>query len=118
MEVNHDKLAELILYISDRHATDEEYGSMRLARTLFYADFLFYAQTGRSITGETYVRGQQGSAPAELLGTRNRLQRQRALVIEERLVNGSVQERPMPTRRADLFGVPHRGDRGGRLRPR
>ena len=102
MEGNHDKLAELILYVSDRHETDGSFGSVRLAKTLFYADFLFYAQTGRSITGETYVREEHGPMPVELLGTRNRLQRERALVIEERLVQGSARERPIATRRADL----------------
>lgn len=102
MKVNHDKFAELILYISDRHDADEHYGSVRLAKTLFYADFLFYRQTGRSITGATYVRKEQGPVPAELLGTRNRLQRERALVIEERRVHGSAQERPVARRRADL----------------
>lgn len=102
MEGNHDKLAELILYVSDRHATDENYGSVRLAETLFYADFLYLAQTGRSITGETYVRKGQGPVPTHLSDTCGRLQRERALVMAERLVPGSAQERPMSARWADL----------------
>ena len=102
MEGNHDKLAELILYVSDRHETDGSFGSVRLAKTLFYADFLFYAQTGRSITGETYVRKDQGPVPTHLIGTCDRLQQDRALVMEEGLVDGSAQKLPIPTRPADL----------------
>ena len=98
----HDKLAELILYISDRHETDEYYGSVRLAKTLFYADFLFSANTGQSITGKRYVRRDQGPMPADLLGTRDRLQREGALVMKERLVHGYTQKRPIAIRAADL----------------
>lgn len=75
---------------------------MRLAKTLFYADFLYYAKTGRSITGEAYVRKDQGPMPASLLNTRDRLQRERALVVKERLVHGFTQKRPIAIRQADL----------------
>jgi hypothetical protein len=102
MEGNHNKLAELILYISDRHETGERFGSVRLAKTLFYADFLFYAQKGRSITGETYVRKDQGPVPTHLLSTCDRLQRERALLMEEGLVDGSARKIAIPTRPADL----------------
>jgi hypothetical protein len=102
MNVNSDKLAELILYVSDRHAADETFGSVRLAKTLFYTDFLFYARMGRPITGETYVRGSHGPMPAHLLDTCDRMRREHALLIEERLVHGSAQDRPIATRRADL----------------
>jgi hypothetical protein len=56
MRGEHEKLAELILYISDRQETDELYGSVRLAKTLFYSDFLYYLTTGKSITNERYIR--------------------------------------------------------------
>ena len=102
MPTSHRKLAELMLYISDRHETDELFGSVRLAKTLFYADFLYYAKTGQSITGERYIRKQNGPMPAALLGTRDQLQRDGSLVVKERFVMGHTQKRPIAVRTPDL----------------
>ncbi len=102
MGSTHDKLAELILYIADRHETDELFGSVRLAKTLFYADFLFYAKHGRSITDARYVRMQNGPVPDSLLNTRDRLERKGDLVIKERFVRGYKQKRPIAIREPDL----------------
>lgn len=84
MEGKHDKLAELILYVSARQESDGKDGWVGQARALFYADFLFYAQTGRSITGEVYVRRGHEPEPEHLLEARDRLLREHALVLEER----------------------------------
>jgi hypothetical protein len=102
MSAGHEKLAELILYISDRQERDEFFGSVRLAKTLFYADFLYYVKTGRSITGEKYVRRQNGPMPDAFLPMRDALQREGALVMKERLVMGYTQKRPIAIREADL----------------
>jgi hypothetical protein len=102
MKQRHRKLAELMLYISDRHETDELYGSVRLAKTLFYADFLYYVKTGRSITGERYVRRQNGPMPDAFPETRDELQRRGDLVMKERFVSGYTQKRPIAIREADL----------------
>ncbi|HEX6367703.1 MAG TPA: type II toxin-antitoxin system antitoxin SocA domain-containing protein [Longimicrobium sp.] len=84
MDKKHRKLAELILYISDRHETDEWYGSTRLAKTLFYADFLFYAKHGRSITQERYVRKPNGPMPDSMLNVRDRMVQDKDLVVKVR----------------------------------
>lgn len=102
MHKRHHKLAELILYISDRHETDELYGSTRLAKTLFYADFLHYAKTGKSITGERYIRMDQGPVPAPFLKTRDQLVDQGALVLKERFISTYRQKRPIAIREPDL----------------
>ncbi|MBD0319096.1 MAG: SocA family protein [Gemmatimonadetes bacterium] len=99
---HHTKLAELILYISDRHETDELFGSVRLAKTLFYADFLYYAKHGRSITEERYIRMKNGPVPDALLETRDRLQHKGELVMKERFVRGYKQKRPIAIREPDL----------------
>lgn len=77
MSQSHEKLAELILYIANRR-TDEKLDPGRLGRTLYYADFLFYARHGRSITGERYVRMQDGPAPEALLDARARMANRQA----------------------------------------
>lgn len=102
MGQTHDKLAELILYIADRHETDETFGSVRLAKTLFYADFLHYIKYGRSITEERYIRRPNGPMPDSLLDMRDRMQRSGDLVMKDRFVNGYKQKRPIALREANL----------------
>jgi hypothetical protein len=102
MTENHEKLAELILYIADRHETDELFGSVRLAKTLFYADFLYYLKHGQSITNERYIRRPNGPMPDSLLDMRDRMQRRGELIMKERFVNGYTQKRPIAVRPANL----------------
>jgi hypothetical protein len=104
MPQGHQKLKELILYVSDRHETDESYGSVRLAKTLFYADFLFYAKHGRSITEERYIRRPNGPMPDSLLNVRDRMVRERELVVKTRDYRGYPQKRPIAIRAPDLSG--------------
>lgn len=102
MDKKHEKLRELILYISDRSETDERYGSTRLAKTLFYADFLFYTKHGRSITGERYIRKPNGPVPDSLLNVRDQMERKRELIVKERDHLGFRQKRPIAIRPPDL----------------
>jgi hypothetical protein len=102
MEKQHRKLAELILYISDRHEMDESYGSTRLAKTLFYADFLFYAKHRRSITGERYIRRPNGPMPDSMLNVRERMVQEQELVVKVRDHLGYPQKRPIAIRQPDL----------------
>jgi hypothetical protein len=102
MDKNHEKLRQLILYISDRCETDENYGSTRLAKTLFYADFLFYAKHGRSITQERYVRKPAGPIPDSLLNVRDKMVRDRELVVKVRDHLAFPQKRPIAIRAPDL----------------
>jgi hypothetical protein len=102
MSKDHEKLRELILYISDRCETDETYGSTRLAKTLFYADFLFFAKHGRSITEERYVRKPNGPVPDSLLSVRHQMERARELVVKVRDHLGYPQKRPIAIRPPDL----------------
>lgn len=102
MGENHEKLAELILYIADRHETDALFGSVRLAKTLFYADFLYYIEYGQSITGERYIRRPNGPMPDSLLDVRDQMLRNRELIMKDRLVGGYTQKRPIALREPNL----------------
>ena len=57
---DRQKLKELILYISQECASDPNYGSTHLYKTLFFADFLAYAKFGNPITGAEYRREEHG----------------------------------------------------------
>ncbi len=51
-----NKLKELILYICEKCKDDPSFDYEKLKRILYLADFRFYGETGRSITGTQYIR--------------------------------------------------------------
>ena len=57
------KFEELILYISQQYASDPLYGTTRLNKVLYFADFLAYAKFGNPITGAEYIREKRGPVP-------------------------------------------------------
>jgi hypothetical protein len=56
-----------MLYIAEQSEEDASFGSTKLNKVLFYADFLSYATAGLSITGAEYQRLRNGPAPQQLL---------------------------------------------------
>jgi hypothetical protein len=98
------KLGELILYVSERCEADRHFGATKLNKILFFADFLFYQKSGRSITGQTYQRLPNGPAPRRLVPVRQALVDAGELALRERLTHGHRQLRTVATREPDLSG--------------
>jgi Protein of unknown function (DUF4065) len=98
------KLAELILYVSERCEQDQYFGATKLNKILFYADFLFFQKTGRSITGQEYRRLPNGPAPKRLVPVRQQLDDAGDLAVKERHINGLRQVRTLAIREPDLSG--------------
>lgn len=101
---NDEKMAELILYVSDRCQLDPAYGATKLNKILFYADFQHYAKHGKSITGQEYMRLNQGPVPRHLVPIRKRLVATHELVVRELPYGTRRQKRPISLRDADLSG--------------
>lgn len=49
-------------------------GAIRLNKTLWYTDVLAYQETGKSVTGEKYIKRKMGPVPAAILTTIGELQ--------------------------------------------
>lgn len=96
------KMAELILYVSDRSQLDPAYGSTKLNKILFYADFLYYAKHGTSITGQEYMRLDKGPAPRRLVPVRNEMVEEGELVLRNQAYGPWQQKRPIALRDPDL----------------
>ena len=60
--LNKDKYINAILYFLE-HINNTWLGKTKLMKLLYYLDFDFYEQHGRSITGDTYVRWELGPIP-------------------------------------------------------
>lgn len=60
---NQEKMHELIQYISQQCASQDNYGKTKLCKTLFYADSLSFAHLGKPITGWSYIKMPYGPYP-------------------------------------------------------
>jgi len=86
-----EKLAELILYISQKCADDLYYGATKLNKILYFSDFLFYGRTGRAITGAEYQKLKNGPGPRRLAPVRNALIKKKRLAIQPVSLLGGIQ---------------------------
>src|SRR5204863_5344149 len=78
------KLAELILFISERSEGDPRFGAGKLNKLLFYSDFGSYRLLGKSITGQQYQKLSNGPAPRRLAAVRDALVARHELAIREK----------------------------------
>ena len=93
---NAEKLAELIIFFTKHSEDDRLFGSTKLNKLLWVADFLAYGHLGHSITGTTYIHQQQGPtpAPAQFLSVRDNLMQSGRLQIIERETYRGTLHRP------------------------
>jgi Protein of unknown function (DUF4065) len=100
---NEDKFRELVLYISQRCATDPKFGSVKLNKILYFSDFFAYAKSGQAITAFEYQKLPNGPAPRRLLPVRARMISEGILGLQEvRLRSGKTQKRTVNLRSPDL----------------
>jgi hypothetical protein len=100
------RFRELVLYVCEKGSNDPKFGATKLNKTLYYSDFLAYAEFGSPITGFEYQKLPNGPAPRRMLPVRNEMIKAGELAIQPvRLVTGRTQERPVNLRsaRLDLF---------------
>jgi len=64
-----EKLQDLIAYIAIKCESDPLFGMTKLAKILFFSDFLHYAKYGKPITGVTYHKYPQGPLPKDMYET-------------------------------------------------
>lgn len=97
------KLAELILYISQKCATDPTFGATKLNKILCYSDFVFYAYHDRGITNVEYQKLPRGPAPRRLIPVRDALIHNGDLATQEIVLqSGETQKRTVNLRAPNL----------------
>jgi hypothetical protein len=97
-----EKLEELILFIASRSEQDPLFGSVKLNKLLFYADFLAYVKLGKAITEQEYMRLPKGPAPRVMLPTLKDMEAKKTLARKERDFYGRTQKVPVALREANL----------------
>lgn len=99
---DEEKLRELILYVVNALADDRTFGSVKLNKVLFFADFLAYQDLGEPITDVEYMKLDHGPAPRRMLPVRDELFDEGAAAMDERTYLGHRQKRVIALREADL----------------
>lgn len=93
---DESKLKQLILYVSQKCADQLGFGSTKLNKILYFADFLAYANTGTPITGVPYQRLQWGAAPRRMKPILEQLIEDDELAMQKVLVPGGYpQKKPV-----------------------
>ena len=105
MALDETKFSEMILLIGRRSDGDPSYGSIKLNKLLFLADFAAYRRFGRSISGARYQKLQYGPAPRELIPVRNRLIDDGRAVELSRNHFGNVQKRLTPVKEPEISAL-------------
>ena len=101
VEFDAERFREAVLYIAWRMKDDEEFGRVKLAKTLFYTDFESYADEGAPVTGARYEHWPRGPVPPALYQLFAELQR----TGEATVVGGEIEgeaARLIPTREPDV----------------
>jgi hypothetical protein len=100
---DEEKLAELIVYISQKCATDPKFGAVKLNKILYLADFLAFGNWGEPVTGVEYQHLRMGPAPRRLIPVRDALKESGKLVVQKLpLKSGREQVRTVNLVDADL----------------
>lgn len=100
---NERKLAELILYISQKYANDPYFGLVKLNKALFFPDFNAYASWGETISGAEYQHLREGPAVIDLPLVLRGLQDEGALVVRSVDFFDYPQKKPVNLRNPDLI---------------
>jgi hypothetical protein len=98
------KLAELIIYFTKHSQDDLLFGSTKLNKLLWVADFLAYGYMGRSLTGATYIHQEQGPTPSpdQFIGVRDALVKSGRLRVEEEETYRGTKKRPVTESEPDM----------------
>ncbi|MEX0782129.1 MAG: Panacea domain-containing protein [Dehalococcoidia bacterium] len=96
-----ERFRRLALYIASRSANDTTFGKTKLAKILFYSDFVAYTKLGDSITGATYSKFPRGPFPRVMGKELEQIQRCGAGVVARADYFGKPQERLVPLTEVD-----------------
>jgi hypothetical protein len=98
-----NRLKELVHYICDRCKDEPEIlGATKLNKVLWYVDTFAFLKLGRSLSGETkYVKQQYGPVPRGILNVLGKLQREEAILIQEKKLGRGIKRTYVVLKSAD-----------------
>jgi len=77
------KLTALVHYVCYKCHDPSILGAVKLNKILWYADVINYVNTGKPITGETYIKRQFGPVPKHIRKVVEKLENRNDIVVRE-----------------------------------
>ena len=84
MAINWEKFKSAIHYVCHKADDPSVLGAIKLNKVLWYSDAINYVVSGKSITGETYLKRQFGPVPKHVLSAVEQL------ISERKIARGRV----------------------------
>jgi hypothetical protein len=97
-----DKLRELILHICIASSDDPNFGKTKLNKIVFFSDFGFFRQFGRSITGQSYYKLPYGPCAKTVPPLLSNMKAKQEFAFSETSFYDQTQQKPVALRRPDL----------------
>jgi len=101
-QYNPAKFRELVLYIAAKSQDDPHFGNQKLAKILYFSDFVAYGEFGASITGAVYQKFPHGPFPKVLYDVERELRQEEAARTEQTARYIYPQDRLVPLREANV----------------
>jgi Protein of unknown function (DUF4065) len=76
------RFREMIVYVSEKSASDPHFGAIKLNKILYHADFRAFERFGVPLTGVRYQKLKLGPAAKSLLHVRRQLESEGAIKLE------------------------------------
>jgi uncharacterized phage-associated protein len=95
IQLNEDRAKELFLLLTAFSETDEYFGTTKLNKLLFFADFEAYLKYGKSITGHKYEAYPEGPMIKDFYKIRDEMTASGEIIIRELDFRGYTQHRPL-----------------------
>lgn len=87
---------ELVHYICEQTKTEpSKLGMTKLNKVLWFSDLFSYANYGKGITSEVYLKRKFGPVPKHILSTLEVLKNKGLIAIQESKFHGYVQKQPI-----------------------
>jgi uncharacterized phage-associated protein len=96
------KLAELILYISQKSVNDVYFGQVKLHKIFFYSDFSAFGLWGKTITNAEYQHLEHGPGVHRMIPVQEALKATGDLALQPTWIFGKTQIRCVNLRQPDL----------------
>lgn len=81
MDYDAEKLRRLFHYVAWKAGRRDWFGATKLYKVLWFADARQYVLTGKSITGETYIREKYGPIPRHAMQVKAQLEAAKAIKV-------------------------------------
>lgn len=99
--VTQERLGEMVLYIAGKTRDIDDFGAIKINKTIVFADLEAFRTLGKSITGAQHHRIRMGPVPKHILVAERKLIEDGALEVEQ--TSSGHKRRAKRSHKGDMF---------------